>query len=73
MGKRLQFTDADRFLVLRNRTYHYKRRVPATVAKQDQRAPFVRLSLKTNDLALARIKRDELEDADDTYWSKLTL
>lgn len=35
------------------------------------RAPHVRLSLKTDDLAAARAKRDALEIADDAYWAEL--
>jgi len=38
----------------------------------DARAPHVRLSLKTDDLALARRKRDMLEAADDALWASLT-
>lgn len=47
--------------------------MPATVVTRDPRAPFVRTSLKTDDLALARLKRDALELADDDYWAALIL
>jgi integrase len=63
--------DADRFIVERGGLYHYKRRVPAVVADLDDRAPHVRVSLKTRDLALARQKRDALEAADDALWNGL--
>ena len=33
----------------------------------------MRVSLRTNDVALARQKRDILEDADDIYWAQLTV
>lgn len=63
--------DPDRFLARRQSAYHYKRRVPAIVAHLDTRAPIVRLSLKTDDLALARRKRDMLEEADNALWAAL--
>jgi integrase len=61
----------DRFLVVRNGRYHYKRRVPADVDTLDDRAPHVRVSLKTSDLVVARSKRDAMEAADDAYWASL--
>lgn len=64
-------SDPDRFIVERGGTFHYKRRVPADIADLDDRAPHVRLSLKTKDLAVARIKRDAFEAADDALWASL--
>lgn len=64
-------SDPDRFIVSRGGTFHYKRRVPATVAELDDRAPHVRISLKTSDLAEARQKRDAFEAADNALWSSL--
>ena len=64
-------TERDRFLVLRGETYHYKRRVPSEIADIDGRAPHVRMSLKTSDLARARAARDALAAADDAYWAEL--
>lgn len=61
----------NRFLVLRGEYFHYKRRVPTELADIDERAPHVRVSLKTSDLALARQKRDALAAADDAYWGSL--
>lgn len=69
MGKRR--TDADRFLNLRNGNYQYHRSVPASVGQLDSRWPKVRISLKTEDIAVARIKRDKLETEDDALWSAL--
>ena len=63
----------DRFLKQRKGNWHYKRKVPAHIAAVDPRAPWVRMSLKTRDLALARLKRNELEDADTAYWNMLAL
>ncbi|MEM7518554.1 MAG: DUF6538 domain-containing protein, partial [Planctomycetota bacterium] len=58
----------DRFLKLRGRRWHYVRRVPKHVADWDARGT-IQLSLKTASLEVARIKRDEIEKADDLYWS----
>lgn len=71
MGRNRELKKADRFLVSRRGNFYYKRRVPAEVAHIDKRAPMVRMSLKTDDLALARKKRDQLEAADDAYWASL--
>lgn len=61
----------DRFLLLRDGLYYYWRRVPRSVEHLDDRAPFIRQSLKTDDLAEARAKRDLLEQADREYWGAL--
>lgn len=61
----------DRFLLLRDGLYYYWRRVPRSVEHLDDRAPFIRHSLKTDDLAEARAKRDLLEQADRTFWGAL--
>jgi integrase len=61
----------DRFMVQRQGVYQYKRRVPKAIADLDSRAPFVRQSLKTDDLAKARAQRDILEAADNEYWAAL--
>ncbi|MFY7809549.1 MAG: DUF6538 domain-containing protein, partial [Fimbriimonadaceae bacterium] len=58
----------DRFLQRRGDRWQYVRRVPASVAAQDQRAPVIRVSLKTHDLAVARVMRDALEQADHDLW-----
>lgn len=68
---RLTARDEERFLILRAGRYHYKRRVPSTVAHLDPRAPHVRTSLKTDDVRLARKKRDLLASADDALWASL--
>lgn len=65
--------DPDRFLMKRVRSYYYHRRVPANVAAADERSPFVRISLKTDDLALARSKRDLIEEADNLLWASMIM
>ena len=69
MARNRDRKDPDRYLALKGGWYHYKRRVPLAAAPFDKRAPHVRMSLKTADLALARRKRDILEQADDALWS----
>lgn len=71
MARILGEEDVDRYLVTINGRYHYKRRVPTALSHIDKRAPHVRMSLKTKDLALARRKRDQLEAADDALWASL--
>lgn len=61
----------DRFLVQREGVWYYWRRIPKAVDHLDERAPFIRLSLKTDDLAKARAQRDILEDADNTLWGSM--
>lgn len=71
MVKSQRAPDLDRYLILKGRRYHYKRRVPVTLAHLDDRAPHVRQSLNTTDLILARRKRDILEGADDALWQAM--
>lgn len=73
MVRRVGRKDPDRYIAERDGNYHYKRRVPQSVAHLDSRAPHVRASLKTDDLALARAKRDLMEAADDALWASLLL
>lgn len=60
--------DPDRYLKLRGRRWHYVRRVPMAFACSDPRGT-IQKSLRTASLEVARLKRDELEKADDLYWS----
>lgn len=64
-------SDPDRYIASRAGNYLYKRRVPTPVTHLDKRAPTIRMSLKTDDLALARKKRDQLEAADDALWATM--
>lgn len=63
--------DPDRFLSDRNGTYYYKRRIPAAVVDLDGRGREIRQSLRTGDLARARVMRDALEAADHELWGSL--
>jgi hypothetical protein len=63
----------DRFLVLRNGVLYYWRRVPKALKEIDFRAPIVRHSLRTEDLAKARAQRDVLEKADNELWAAMLL
>lgn len=63
----------DRYLIKREGRFIYRRRVPKSLEDVDDRAPFVRLALKTADERVARAKRDVLEEADDLYWAQLTM
>lgn len=61
----------DRFLQRRGDRWQYARRVPGSVADLDKRAPFIRMSLRTDDLAVARVMRDSLERADHDLWASM--
>lgn len=73
MGRKAAADEADRFLAERAGHWHYKRKVPASVVELDERAPMVRISLKTSDLAEARRKRDVLQAADNELWAALLM
>lgn len=61
----------DRFLYIRDNKYQYRRRVPSELAYLDERAPQIRISLRTADLAKARAMRDIYERADNELWAAL--
>lgn len=69
--RRRNLDDPGRFLQKRNGVYHYKRRVPADLIGLDPRAPHIRISLKTRDLAHAMAQRDLLEAADNELWGSI--
>lgn len=71
MERQKKGEEAHRFLQLRNGIFHYKRRVPSDVVGLDSRAPHVRISLKTRDLARAMAQRDLLEAADNELWASM--
>lgn len=73
MSRKNTSSNTDRYLLKRGGKYHYKRRIPSEVILLDTRGVFVQQSLKTEDLAEARAKRDILERADDEFWSSLIL
>lgn len=72
--RKAQRTDkiADRFLQKRaDGRYRYRRRVPDRFAGVDPRG-WVRVSLHTADLAVARLRRDAQEKADEEHWAALS-
>lgn len=73
MSRKREDKRPDRHLQQRNGNYFYKRRVPREVAAFDERGEHIRISLKTDDLAAARAKRDIYEAADNDYWASLIL
>jgi integrase len=64
--------DPDRYLINRSGVFQYMRRVPNKLRSLDERGRFVRVSLKTDDLMVARVKRDQFEDADNKLWAALS-
>ena len=61
-----------RHLRQRGDHWHYYRRVPKKFEGYDDRGT-IRLALGTTSLETARIRRDELAAADDTYWAAMAL
>lgn len=70
MGRAPNPQDPDRFLNLRNGWYYYQRRVPTRLLGLVN-GPLVKRALKTKDLALARLKRDAYEAADNDLWASM--
>ncbi|WP_182417071.1 DUF6538 domain-containing protein [Bartonella sp. HY038] len=66
-------SNLDRYLMLRNGNYVYKRRVPTPLIVLDKRSPIIQISLRTSDLIIARTKRDLHEKADNDLWAALML
>ncbi|NHK27105.1 tyrosine-type recombinase/integrase [Parvularcula flava] len=62
--------DPDRFLLRRGKRWYYQRRVPGQFSHLDGRR-FAKVSLKTGSLEIARLRRDQLAEADDQYWMAL--
>jgi len=65
-------TTDDQFLKTRGDTYYYYRRVP-TRLRAFYSTEHIRISLGTKSLEVARVRRDELADADEDYWTQLKL
>lgn len=61
--------DPDRYLVLRNGVYVYRRRVPVEVRAITRCGRERRVSLRTKDIAKARGFRDYYEQGDDDSWA----
>ena len=62
----------DRHLRQRGGRWHYYRRVPTRFEDFDHRGT-IRLALGTSSLETARIRRDELVEADEAYWAGMAL
>lgn len=70
MGRnRKSALEPDRYLLCLKGNYTYRRRVPIEV--RDERGHTVKLSLRTSNLALARVLRDMYETADDELWGSM--
>ena len=63
--------DLERYLMLRGKTYYYKRKVPTEFAQIDKRAPVVEMSLRTRNFEEAIARRNYQEKHDDALWSAL--
>ena len=64
--------DDQKYLKIRGGWYYYYRHIPTRLQ------PFfsgktIRVALKTRSAEIARMRRDELADADDQYWAELRL
>ena len=59
-----------RYLINRNGTWYYQRRVPAAYRSYEPRT-LMRSSLKTKSIIMAKHRRDALEIAENNYWSNL--
>ena len=62
--------DQNRYLQKRGNRWHYVRRVPKEYEQFHSEA-YVRKSLKTTAVEVARARRDALVEADDHYWASL--
>lgn len=61
---------SDRYLKPRNGWWYYQRRVPKKVAHLDDRG-LIQLSLETQSIDVARLRRDAQAEADDALWHEL--
>ena len=62
----------DQYLNRRKGRWYYVRRVPLRYADVDTRR-IIKTALKTGSKEVARARRDALAEADDLYWSSLTI
>lgn len=65
-------SDHDRYLKKRGDKWHYYRRVPKRLSVLDPRGT-IRQSLKTDNVEEARLRRDQLAEADDNLWASLSI
>lgn len=64
--------DPLRYLKARGSKWHYVRRVPTHFAAIDPRG-LIQVSLKTQSLDVAKLRRDALERADDLFWQGMMI
>ena len=62
--------DQDKYLKQRGSTYYYQRRVPSEYKDFDDRG-YIKKSLKTSYLEIARTRRDALVEADNLFWANV--
>lgn len=62
----------ERHLMERSGWYYYYRQVPARL-RSFYEGRKIRIALGTQSMEVARLRRDELADADDDYWAQLKL
>lgn len=62
----------DRYLLKRTNQWYYSRRTPLRYRHLETRE-YVRISLQTSSLEIARMRRDAMEVADNDLWQSLTL
>jgi integrase len=67
-----KMNDEDRYLSKRGRRWHYVRRLPVDLIHLFPSNKIQR-SLKTSDPAIARLRRDAHERADEAHWKELRL
>ena len=60
----------DRYLIKRGNYWFYKRRIPKQYRSFDERE-FIRKTLGTSSLEIARLRRDALEQADNDFWTSM--
>lgn len=61
---------SDHYLKQRGNRWHYVRRLPVDIAHHYS-GNILQRSLKTSDLAEAKMRRDAFEEADEAYWQQL--
>lgn len=62
----------EKYLKTRNGWFYYYRRVP-TPLRAFYPGDFLRLALDTKSIEVAKVRRDELAEADEDYWAQLRL
>ncbi len=63
--------ELNRYLQQRGKHWHYARRIPAHYSDLDTRI-YIRKSLNTESIEVARVRRDALIEAEDLYWASLS-